>query len=155
MGNLKAVIETNVVFAGLANPTDAALKILHSFFRRQFDWINSQQKLDEYQGALSLSQKVSPASDRIFLHLLRKRSLIIHITDSPKVCQNPDDDKFLETAVAGSADFLVTKNLKHFPRNSYQGVRIVNVATFLKALEKSFSTQASSRPPIWRSRRIG
>jgi len=136
---LKAVIDTNVVFAGLANPKGAAFKILQRFFRRQFDWINSPQTLDEYQGVLSLSQKISPASVRIFLHLLRKRSLVIHVTDSLQVCKDPDDDKFLETAVAGSVDFLVTKNLKHFPRKSYQGVRIVNVATFLKALEKSFS----------------
>lgn len=136
---MKAVIDTNVVFAGLANPKGAAFKILQRFFRRQFDWINSPQTLDEYQGVLSLSQKISPASVRIFLHLLRKRSLVIHVTDSLQVCKDPDDDKFLETAVAGSVDFLVTKNLKHFPRKSYQGVRIVNVATFLKALEKSFS----------------
>lgn len=45
---------------------------------------------------------------------------------------------FLETAVAAGADFLVTKNLKHFPRKSYDGVRIVNVATFLNELEKIF-----------------
>jgi hypothetical protein len=41
-------------------------------------------------------------------------------------------------ALAGGADFLVTKNLKHFLRKSYQGTRIVNVATFLKELEKLF-----------------
>jgi len=29
-------------------------------------------------------------------------------------------------------------NLKHFPRKSYEGVRIVNVAKFLKELEKIF-----------------
>jgi predicted nucleic acid-binding protein len=62
----------------------------------------------------------------------------IQITDTLHVCKDPDDDKFLETAIAGGADFLVTKNLKHFPRKSYQGVRIVNVATFLKELEKVF-----------------
>lgn len=51
---------------------------------------------------------------------------------------NPYDDKFLETAVAGGADFLITKNFKHFPLKSYEGVRFVNVATFLKELEKIF-----------------
>lgn len=136
--NLKAVIDTNVVFAALANRKGAAFKILQRFFQRQFDWVNSPQTFDEYQGVLSVSQKISPASLQIFLHLLQKRSIRIQIANTLHVCKDPDDDKFLETALAGGADFLVTKNLKHFPRKSYQGIRLVNVATFLKELEKIF-----------------
>ena len=135
---MKAVVDTNIVFAALANPKGAAFKILQRFFQKQFDWVNSPQTLDEYQGVLSVSQKISPASLQIFLHLLQKRSILIQIADALHVCKDPDDDKFLETAIAGGADFLVTKNLKHFPHKSYQGVRLVNVATFLKELEKVF-----------------
>lgn len=136
---LKAVIDTNIVFAALANRKGAAFKILQRFFQKQFDWVNSSQTLGEYQGVLSVSQKISPTSLQIFLYLLQKRSILIQITDTLHICKDPDDDKFLETAIAGGADFLVTKNLKHFPRKSYQGIRIVNVATFLKELEKVFS----------------
>jgi putative PIN family toxin of toxin-antitoxin system len=135
---LKAVIDTNVVFAALVNRKGAAFKILQRFFQRQFDWVNSPQTLDEYQGVLSVSQKISPTSLQIFLQLLQKRSLHVQIANTLHVCKDPDDDKFLETALAGGADFLVTKNLKHFPHKSYQGVRLVNVATFLKELEKIF-----------------
>lgn len=137
--NLKAVIDTNIVFAALANPKGAAFKILQRFFQKQFEWVGSPQTLDEYQGVLSVSQKISPASLQILLHLLQKRSILIQIIDAFHVCQDPDDDKFLETVIASSVDFLVTKNLKHFPRKSYHGVRIVNVAAFLKELEKLFA----------------
>ena len=136
---LKAVIDTNIVFAALANRKGAAFKILQRFFLKQFDWVNSSQTLGEYQGVLSVSQKISPTSLQIFLYLLQKRSILIQITDTLHICKDPDDDKFLETAIAGEADFLVTKNLKHFSRKSYQSVRIVNVAAFLKELEKIFS----------------
>ncbi len=136
---MKAVVDTNIVFAALANPKGAAFKILQRFFQKQFDWVSSPQTLDEYQGVLSVSQKISPASLQIFLHLLQKRSILIQVVGTLHVCKDPDDDKFLETALAGGADFLVTKNLKHFPRKSYQGVRIINVAAFLKELEKSFT----------------
>lgn len=136
---MKAVVDTNIVFAALANSKGAAFKILQRFFQKQFEWVNSSQTLDEYHGVLSVSQKVSPTSLQIFLHLLQKRSIPVQITDSLHVCKDPDDDKFLETAIAGSAEFLITKNLKHFPRKSYQSVRIVNVATFLKELEKHFA----------------
>ncbi len=46
------------------------------------------------------------------------------------MCKDPDDNKFLETALVGRAEFLVTKNLKHFPKKKYEDGRIVSVATF-------------------------
>lgn len=134
--NLKAVIDTNVVFAGLANRKGAAFKIFLRFFKGQFSWINSEETMEEYEGVLSLSQKISSISLYIFLHLLRSRSVLVKIKGNLQVCKDADDDKFLETALVGDADFLVTKNLKHFPRENYENVRIVNVATFLKELEK-------------------
>ncbi|MDZ7291954.1 MAG: putative toxin-antitoxin system toxin component, PIN family [candidate division KSB1 bacterium] len=135
---MKAVIDTNVVLAGLANRKGASFKILEHYLHRQFEWVNSQPVLDEYQGVLSVSQKVAPVHLQIFLHLLRKRTRLVQITGSLRVCKDPDDDKFLETAIIGGANFLVTKNLKHFPRKSYQKVRIVTVAAFLKEIEKLF-----------------
>jgi len=136
--DLKAVIDTNVVFAGLANRKGAAFKIFQRFFRGQFYWINSEETMEEYEGVLSLSQKISSVSLYIFLHLLRSRSVLVKIKGNLQVCKDADDDKFLETAIVGGADFLVTKNLKHFPQKFYENVRIVNVATFLKELEKFY-----------------
>ena len=135
---MKAVIDTNVVYAGLANRKGAAFKIFKRFYRKQFQWINSHQTFSEYQGVLSVSEKISSTSLHIFLQLLRNRSIIVEITGGLVVCKDADDDKFLETAVAGEADYLVTKNIKHSPRKSYQKVRIVKVSAFLKALEKVF-----------------
>lgn len=137
---MKAVIDTNVVFAGLANSRGAPFKIFQRFFEKQFTWIISQQILDEYYGVLTLSEKISPISLQIFLYLMRENSLLIPIDEHLRVCKDPDDNKFLETAIAGNADFLVTKNLKHFPSKRYQNVRIVKVSTFLTELEKHYPT---------------
>lgn len=112
---MKAVIDTNVVFAGLANRKGAAFKIFQRFFIGQFYWINSDETMEEYEGVLSLSQIISFISRDIFLHLLRSRSVLVKIKGNLRVCKHADDDHFLETAVVGGADFLVTINLKHFP----------------------------------------
>lgn len=133
---MKAIIGTNVIFAGLANRKGAAFKIFQHFFRGQFFWINSEEILNEYEGVLSLSQKVSSLGCYIFLKLLQKRSMLVKIKGNFQVGKDADENKFLETAVIGDADFLVTKNLKHFPRKRFQGMRIVNVAGFLKEIEK-------------------
>jgi predicted nucleic acid-binding protein len=38
---------------------------------------------------------------------------------------DPDDLPFLEVALAGEADALVTGNLRHFPANRRHGVRVI------------------------------
>ena len=59
-----------------------------------------------------------------------------------QVCRDESDNRFLECAVTGHADFLVTKNIKHFPYKEYEGVKIVRIRAFLAALEKlATSTQ--------------
>jgi len=51
------------------------------------------------------------------------------------VCSDPADNRFLECAVAGHADYLVTKNIRHFPRREYEQVEIVRIREFLGVLE--------------------
>lgn len=51
------------------------------------------------------------------------------------LCSDADDEKFLSAALGGHADFIVTKNKKHFPKDAVL-VKIVNVREFLGAIEK-------------------
>lgn len=133
-----AVIDTNIFMAALLNSSDAPAKIRHRWQQRQFETLVSAPIWTEYANVLFYSPTLSAIDVTLLLTELRAFSRQVEIGGLLQVCKDPDDDKFLETAVAGGADFLVTKNLKHFPRKSHAGVRIVNVATFLKELEKIF-----------------
>lgn len=138
-----AVIDTNIFLASLLNPSGAPAKIRRRWRERQFEVLLSVQVLNEYSDVLSNSRAISEFDATLLLRELIGFSRRVEIVGSLHVCKDPDDDKFLETAVIGGADFLVTKNLKHFPRTSYGNVRIVNVATFLKELEKNFPVKDS------------
>ena len=46
-----------------------------------------------------------------------------------------DDDKFLELAVSGRADYLITGNLKDFPPSPFRGIEIVNPAEFVELIQ--------------------
>jgi predicted nucleic acid-binding protein len=46
--------------------------------------------------------------------------------------RDPDDEPFLEIAVSGGADYLVTGNAAHFPPELCQGTKVVSPADFLK-----------------------
>jgi predicted nucleic acid-binding protein len=69
---------------------------------------------------------------------LNSSAMNVKIDGALRVCKDPDDNKFLETALQGQARYLVTKNAKHFPKKVYRNIRIVKVSTFLKELEKEY-----------------
>lgn len=71
-----------------------------------------------------------------FLNGLAELAEVILISGELDVCKDPSDNIFLETAIATSAEYLVTKNTKHFPFKRYQDVEIVRVSKFLSRLEK-------------------
>jgi len=133
-----AVIDTNVFMAALLNPSGAPAKIRRRWQQRQFETFISEAVLEEYADVLTHAPAIALIDAQFLIDEIEALSSRVEISGTLQACKDPDDDKFLETAVTGGADFLVTKNLKHFPHKSYEGVRIVNVAKLLKELEKIF-----------------
>lgn len=43
---------------------------------------------------------------------------------------DPDDIPYIDAAITGGADFIVTGNLKHFPERRYGAVRVLSVREF-------------------------
>lgn len=59
----------------------------------------------------------------------------VELIDIPRVSRDPNDDKFLATAKAAGADYLVTEDQDLLVLGRHEDVRIVTAATFLRALE--------------------
>jgi putative PIN family toxin of toxin-antitoxin system len=135
---IKAVVDTNVFVAGLLSASGAPAKLISRWLKGQFEILISKQVTEEYAYLLRHLYGVDQEKAANLLHELEASGLTVVIPDTLKVCQDLDDDKFLETATVGNADYLVTKNTKHFPHKSYQGIRIVKVSKFLKEVEKQF-----------------
>jgi len=62
------------------------------------------------------------------------------------VCDDPDDDIFLECAEAAGADYLVTGNRKHFPAG-WGRLNIVTAREFLALLEFDKDPLIQLQPP--------
>jgi predicted nucleic acid-binding protein len=50
------------------------------------------------------------------LQLIKSRSRKVYPKNRIQATVDPDDNKFLECAETARADYLVTGNLRHFPR---------------------------------------
>jgi uncharacterized protein len=71
------------------------------------------------------------------IELLRRRSAIVTPTVRITRSRDPDDDKFLECAVAGSADYIVSADADLLILREVQTIPIVDAPTFWEALAPS------------------
>lgn len=117
----------------------ASAKLIDWMTREEdyFRLLLSQPIWDEY---VAVANWLIPASlqtekERV-LNTLRSQAIWTEPNAELQVCRDSSDNRFLECAVFGHADYLVTKNIKHFPHKTYQRVKIVRIRTFLDALEK-------------------
>lgn len=65
----------------------------------------------------------------------------MNVVESPErieaVNADPDDDKFMDCAAAGSAEYLVTRD-EHLPAlDGYRGLKILPPAEFLALLKRT------------------
>ena len=59
----------------------------------------------------------------------------VELHNVPAVSRDPKDDKFLATAVAAGAEYLVTEDNDLLVLDSYRGLRIVTAGRFLALVE--------------------
>jgi len=96
---------------------------------------SSVQLMDEIDATLQRKFEVTPAV-RAFLKAFRQQTRLVEPRALPTpVCRDPDDDVVLATAVAASADVIVTGDQDLLVLSAYEGVSIVSPRRFLERLD--------------------
>lgn len=137
---MRAVIDTNVLVSGLIRPRGAPGAVLRALRDRRFVAVVSPAILEEIIDVLSrpwLRDKyaIDDQGVEAFLRLLVLRAELVEPHSEIRRCRDPDDDKFLETAVDGRADRLVSGDAGLLALGSIEGVAIVDPAGFLEELD--------------------
>ena len=109
-----AVIDTNIFMAALLNPSGAPAILRLRWRRRQFEILISEDVLAEYIDVLSHAPAIAAKDTHLLIDEIEAFSRRVEIGGTLQACKDSDDDKFLETAVTGGADFLVTKKSQTF-----------------------------------------
>ncbi|MEX2181729.1 MAG: putative toxin-antitoxin system toxin component, PIN family [Gemmatimonadaceae bacterium] len=135
---MRIVLNTNVVIASLLSGSGSPAHTLSLVLNRSVTPLLDHRILAEYhevatRSAFSFSR---PLVDAV---LARISEVAEHITALPLklALPDPDDRCFVEVAVAGRADAVVTGNLKHFvPKNRKLTVPILTPRQFLDRLRR-------------------
>lgn len=92
--------------------------------------------LEEYRRVLAeLAGKRPVAAAESILGLIELHSSLVEKASfAQTVCEDPDDDKFLETAVSAAADYVVSGDKALLRVKQYGEIVIVQPSRFLKIL---------------------
>jgi putative PIN family toxin of toxin-antitoxin system len=136
---LRVVIDTNHIISAILSSRGASAKLIDWMTRGEeyFKLLLSKPIWDEYRTVADwlIPNTKRPEKERI-MKTLYTHSEWIKPHLRLDACSDPSDNHFLECATSGNADYLVTKNIKHFPPKQYDNVKIVRIKKFLKVLEE-------------------
>ncbi len=129
----RVVIDTNVFISALLNSLGTPKKVINIAVS-QFTILQSEATYQELATRISKNKfdKYLEKDDRLdFLSSLKNRSLFVDIWHETRVCSDLDDNKFLELAVSGMAQYIITGDKELLILNTYQGIPIITPAEFL------------------------
>lgn len=131
------VLDTNVLISALITPFGNAARILDMVIRGDLRILYDDRVISEYREVL-LRPKFGFAISDVDTLLDYFETEGIKIT--PSLINEPlvarDDIQFLEVAISGMADALITGNKRHFKLKSRRRLKIMTPEEFLKSLKQ-------------------
>lgn len=129
---MRVVLDTNILISALLKRYGNEAMVLTATLARKFDLVLSPAVLAEYELVLPRPKfGFSSVEVRTILTALKQAGDLVHPTKAVTTSPDESDNRFLECAQAGQADYLVTGNIKHFPAK-WGKTRIVRAATLIE-----------------------
>ena len=130
---MRVVIDTNILVSGLLSPYGAAAKIIRMLVAGSLEILYDARIVSEYEEVLS-RPKFSFDKDKIgdLIEFIISFGIPVSATPLSRRLPDPDDEPFLEVAIAGKADALITGNTVHYPMRSRNKTLVLMPGQFIK-----------------------
>jgi putative PIN family toxin of toxin-antitoxin system len=134
---MRIVLDTNVLVAGLVTPFGPCGKIVRMVSAGRVTLCLDARILSEYEEVLH-RPKFQIEEDKFvaLLGFIKYQGKIMASTPLPDSLPDPDDEPFLEVALHGDAECLITGNQAHFPLKLCQGIKVFSPTQFLNYYKK-------------------
>jgi putative PIN family toxin of toxin-antitoxin system len=132
---MRVVLDTNVLVSGLLNPYGPPGRIVRMVAAGELTLWFDARILGEYREVLIRREFgfLATQVDALVFQIVATGEPV-STRPLPQPLPDPDDEPFLEVAIAGNAEYLVTGNTRHFPAKCRRNVRVVSPATFMTTL---------------------
>lgn len=127
------VLDTNVLVAGLLSPFGPCGEIVRMLSAEDLHLCLDARILSEYEEVLHRPRfGFHPDHVHVLLEHIRNTGLVVSTRPLAAPLPDPDDEPFLQVALAGEASCLVTGTARHFPEALQGGVRVLSPAEFVR-----------------------
>jgi putative PIN family toxin of toxin-antitoxin system len=131
MISLRLVLDTNIVVSAALKQSGLQRTVLLIALAKPASLYVSAAILAEYEEVLSRRMLKIPRHDRqSTIQLIHNSARVIAPSRSLTGAADPDDNKFLECAEAARADYLITGNLRHFPK-FWRSTKVISTRDFI------------------------
>ena len=128
---LRLVVDTNIVVSAALKPDGLQRTVLLLAIIKPARPYVSSAILIEYRDVLSRPEfQIRKGLRQQLLDMIGKRAHLVNPVRAIQVANDPQDDKFIECADAARADYLVTGNVRHFPK-FWKNTKVVTSREFL------------------------
>ena len=137
---MRAVIDTNVLISGLISKAGFPAKVVDAWVARKFQPVVSEKVIEEYSTVLTRDKFSSLGTVEERLNLLNMLLSFEHVVlassqEKINVIQDdPQDNIFLECAVAGGCKLVVSGDRHLLQLKSYKNIKITTAIDFMLAL---------------------
>jgi len=134
---MKITLDTNVLVSGLISPFGNPAEILRMISSGEIRLCFDARILLEYEEVLGRPKfQFDKTKVRALLDQIAHVGQLAAPSPLKHSLPDPDDEPFLEVAIAGKAICLVTGNIDHFPPNRRQRMRVMTPTKFLAFYRK-------------------
>lgn len=133
---MRAVIDTGVLVSALIRRQGTTGNVLRALRDGSFTAIYTTDILVEIidvlgRPALRAKYHIEPEDIVALINLIRLRGDLVIPDRKVTACRDPKDDKFLEAALAGSADCVISGDADLLDLTPFEGIPILRPAEFL------------------------
>jgi uncharacterized protein len=135
---IKVVLDTNVLVSALLKEGSAPAMIISLLRKKQFLLCLSQEIIEEYKAVLerkkfsNLRKRKQREIAELFAQIEREALWVTPKAPGEAAVADPDDAKFVQSALDARADFLVTGNTKHFLLKKLENTRVVTLKEYME-----------------------
>jgi putative PIN family toxin of toxin-antitoxin system len=131
---MRIVLDTNVLVSGLLSAFGPPAEIVRMVSSGELTLCLDARVFSEYADVLARPKfRLDQDNVAALLDYIVHTGQMVAASPLPDRLPDPSDEPFLEVAVGGRAECVVTGNLVHFPEEQRLGVLVVSPTEFLEA----------------------
>ena len=133
--DLRCVVDTGVAVSALLLPRSVPRQAFDAAARGRL--LVSEATIGELDDVLrrpKFNTYLSEERRLTFLAALLREAEMVDVMDVVTACRDPKDNKFLELALSGQANHIITGDLDLLVLHPFRGIAVVNPKAFLTML---------------------